>query len=162
VLQEEESVAATRLNRVAATDSSSCHTPASSRPPSRANSVDNVQYVTEEKELSHKSSKEAVEKRDGVCLFCWNTLSLEGAHIIAQKNVPMAYEETSIMVRAGLSQKHQVQNGLLLCKICHDQFDKLKLYVDVYDDKLVVKVVNETNDEMNLDFRSSINYFFPK
>jgi hypothetical protein len=50
---------------------------------------------------------------------------------------------------AGLTQKHQIQNGLLLCKICHSQFDKLKRYVDVVDDKLVVKVVNETNDETN-------------
>jgi hypothetical protein len=128
-------------------DSSSCHTPASSRPPSRANSVENVQYVTVEKELSHKDLKVAVEMRDGVCLFCWNRIECEGAHIIAQKNTPMAYNEVSIFTRAGLSQKHQVQNGLLLCKICHSQFDKLKRYVDADGDKLVVKVVNETNDE---------------
>jgi hypothetical protein len=128
-------------------DSSSCNTPASSRPPSRANSGDNVQFVTEEKEPSHKNLKEAVKKRDGVCLFCWDTLSLEGAHIIAQKNIPMAYDKSSLLQRAGLIQKHQVQNGLLLCNKCHDQFDKLKRYVDVVDDKLVIKVVNETNDE---------------
>jgi hypothetical protein len=39
-----------------------------------------------------------------------------------------------------------VENGLLLCNICHSQFDKLKRYVDIAGDKLVVKVVNETND----------------
>lgn len=59
----------------------------------------------------------------------------------------MTYDESSLLQRAGLTQKHQVQNGLLLCKICHSQFDKLKRYVDVVDDKLVVKVVNETNDK---------------
>jgi hypothetical protein len=127
-------------------DSSSCHTPASPRTPSRANSVDNVQCVTEEKVPSHKNLKEAVEKRDGVCLFCWDTLECEGAHIIAQKKISMAYDESSLLQRAGLIQKHQVQNGLLLCNKCHNQFDKLKRYVDVVDDKLVIKVVNETND----------------
>ncbi|OAJ45434.1 hypothetical protein BDEG_28574 [Batrachochytrium dendrobatidis JEL423] len=44
------------------------------------------------------------------------------------------------------AKKHQIQNGLLLCIKCHDQFGKLKQYVDVVDDKLVIKVINETND----------------
>jgi hypothetical protein len=65
---------------------------------------------------------------------------------IAQKNIPILYVETSLLLRAGLTQKHQVQNGLLFCLGCHDKFDKLKRYVDVVDDKLVVKVVNQTND----------------
>ena len=82
-------------------------------------------------------------KRDGVCLFCWNRIECEGAHILAQKEIPFRYYEASLFERAGLKQKHQVQNGLLLCSICHGQFDKLKRYVDVVDDKLVVKVVNE-------------------
>jgi hypothetical protein len=137
-------------------DTSSCHTPVSSNPPSRSNSAEDLDYVPEERELTHKDLKNAVEKRDGVCLFCWGRLSLEGAHIIAQKNISMVYDEPSLLLRAGLTQKHQVQNGVLLCKVCHDQFDQLHRYVDVVDDKLVVKVVNETNDEMNLDFRSSI------
>ncbi|KAL5032885.1 hypothetical protein RTP6_000921 [Batrachochytrium dendrobatidis] len=59
----------------------------------------------------------------------------------------MAYDEDSLFKRAGITQKHQVQNGLLLCRNCHSQFDLLKQYVDVADDKLVVKVINETNDE---------------
>ncbi|KAJ8324260.1 hypothetical protein O5D80_004929 [Batrachochytrium dendrobatidis] len=58
----------------------------------------------------------------------------------------MAYNEPSILLRSGLTQKHQIQNGLLLCIKCHDQFGKLKQYVDVVDDKLVIKVINETND----------------
>jgi hypothetical protein len=44
--------------------------------------------------------------------------------------------ESCILQRAGLTQKHQVQNGLLLCANCHDEL--LKQYVDVVDDKLVV------------------------
>ncbi|KAJ8326386.1 hypothetical protein O5D80_005140 [Batrachochytrium dendrobatidis] len=130
------------------TDSEICHTPfaVSSGTPSRTNSAEDLGGVPEEKELLHKDLKKAVVKRDGVCLFCWDTLECEGAHIIAQKNVPMAYDEDSLFIRAGITQKHQVQNGLLLCNKCHGQFDKLKRYVDVADDKLVVKVVNETND----------------
>ncbi|EGF82469.1 hypothetical protein BATDEDRAFT_86277 [Batrachochytrium dendrobatidis JAM81] len=127
-------------------DSSSCHTPVSSNPTSRTNSADDLDYVAKVSELQHKDLNKAVEKRDSVCLFCWDELSLQGTHIISQKNIGMAYNESSILQRAGLTQKHQIQNGLLLCIKCHDQFGKLKQYVDVVDDKLVIKVINETND----------------
>ncbi|KAJ1334528.1 hypothetical protein BSLG_007683 [Batrachochytrium salamandrivorans] len=140
------------------TDSESCHTPStvSSRTPSRSSSTEDLDYVSEEKELFHKDLKKAVVRRDGVCLFCWNRKPLKGSHIIAQKNIPMAYDEASLFVRARITQKHQVQNGLLLCGNCHDEFDLLKRYVDVADDKLVVKVVNETNDENDLDYKSAV------
>ncbi|EGF76353.1 hypothetical protein BATDEDRAFT_28539 [Batrachochytrium dendrobatidis JAM81] len=101
-------------------DSSSWHTPVSSNPTSRTNSADDLDYAAK--------------------------LSLQGAHIISQKNIGMAYNKPSILLRSGLTQKHQIQNGLLLCIKCHDQFGKLKQYVDVVDDKLVIKVINETND----------------
>jgi hypothetical protein len=84
-------------------------------------------------------------------------LECEGAHIIAQKNIPMSNEESSILQRAGLIQTHHVQNGLLLCQICHSQFDKLNRYVDVVDDKLVVKVVNETDDEHDVDYKRTVD-----
>ncbi|KAJ2987527.1 hypothetical protein HDV02_006080, partial [Globomyces sp. JEL0801] len=123
------------------TDSEGFHTPStlSSRTPSRKNSAEDFEYIPEEKELSHKDLKKTLVRRDGVCLFCWK-LKCEGAHIIAQKNFSMASDESSILQRAGLTQKHQVQNGLLLCRNCHSDFDILKQYVDVDDDKLVVKV----------------------
>ncbi|KAK6098740.1 hypothetical protein MT418_8436 [Batrachochytrium dendrobatidis] len=121
-------------------DSSSCHTPASSKTPSRTNSARNISNVPKESELSHRDLKNAVEKRDGACLFCWDKLSLQGAHI------GVAYNESPILLRAGLAQKHQIQNGLLLCINCHSRFGKLRQYVDVVDDKLVIKVINETND----------------
>ncbi|KAJ8327982.1 hypothetical protein O5D80_003368 [Batrachochytrium dendrobatidis] len=127
-------------------DSSSCHTPVSSNPTSRTNSADDPDYVAKVSELQHKDLNKVVEKRDGVYLFCWDKLSLQGAHIISQKNIEMAYNKPSILLRSGLTQKHQIQNGLLLCIKCHDQFGKLKQYVDVVDDKLVIKETNETND----------------
>ncbi|EGF78479.1 hypothetical protein BATDEDRAFT_26531 [Batrachochytrium dendrobatidis JAM81] len=127
-------------------DSSSWHTPVSSNPTSRTNSADDLDYVAKVSELQHKDLNKVVEKRDSVCLFCWNKLSLQGAHIISQKNIGMAYNEPSILLRSGLTQKHQIQNGLLLCIKCHSQFGKLRRYVDVVDDKLVIKVINETND----------------
>ena len=136
-------------------DTSTCHTPVSSNPPSRSNSAEDLDYVPEERELTHKDLKKAVEKRDGVCLFCWNRKPLKGCHIIAQKNIPMAYDEPSLLLRAGLTQKHQVQNGLLLCGNCHDEFDQLQRYVDVVDDKLVVKVVNYSvlrNDDKHMEW----------
>ena len=140
-------------------DSSSCHTPLSSNPPSRSNSAEDLDYVPEERELTHKDLKKAVEKRDGVCLFCWDKRQCHGAHIIAQKNIPVAYDEPSLLARAGLTQKHQVQNGLLLCIKCHSNFDKLKRYVDVVDDKLVVKVVNHSvlgNDDKHREWQRDV------
>ncbi len=110
--------------------------------------VEGLDYIPEKRELTHNDLKEAAMKRDGVCLFCWNNLECERAHIIAQKNnILINYDESSLFQRAGLIQKHQVQNGLLLCIKCHSQFDKLNQYVNVVDDKLVIKVVNQTNDE---------------
>ena len=120
-------------------DASSCHTPVSSKPPSRSSSAEDLDHVLEERELTHKDLKKTIEKRDGVCLFCWNRKPLKGCHIIAQR---MAYDEPSLQLRAGLIQKHQIENGLLLCGNCYDEFDQLQRYVDVVDDKLVVKVVN--------------------
>ena len=140
-------------------DSSSCHTPLSSNPPSRSNSAEDLDYVPEERELTHKDLKKAVEKRDGVCLFCWDKLQCHEAHIIAQKNIPVAYGEPSVLAGAGLEQKHQVQNGMLLCIKCHGEFDQLKRYVDVVDDKLVVKVVNYSvlrNDEKHRDWQRDV------
>ena len=107
---------------------SSCHTPeTTSSHPSRQNSAEDIDYIPEEgKELTHYHLKKAVVKRDGVCLFCWDRIECEGAHILAQKNIPFQYDESSLFERTGLKQKHQVQNGLLLCSKCHGQFDKLK------------------------------------
>jgi len=44
---------------------------------------------------------------------------------------------------------------MLLCIKCHGEFDQLKRYVDVVDDKLVVKVVNYSvlgNDDKHRDW----------
>ena len=111
-----------------------CHTPQTT---SKHNSVEDLDYVPEEeeKELTHKSLKKSVLKRDGVCLFCWNVRTLQVGHILAQKNIPFNYNEEALFSRAGLKQKHQVQNGLLLCSNCHIEFDALKRYVDVVDEK---------------------------
>ncbi|KAI8913695.1 hypothetical protein EDD86DRAFT_110573 [Gorgonomyces haynaldii] len=127
---------------------SSCHTPVGSRPGSAGSSGS---------EPTHKQMKKALEARDGVCLFCWNNLSLEASHIIARKNIPIAQDESSVLQRAGLQSKHQVQNGLLLCKICHDQFDLLHYYVDVVDDRLVLKIVNQTNDKNDPTFKYAVS-----
>ena len=82
----------------------SCNTP--SKDSSRPSSAKENDQDYPPKELSHKDLKQAVVKRDGVCLFCWDKLECEGAHIIAQKNIPIAHDEQNILTRAGLSQKH--------------------------------------------------------
>ncbi|KAJ3258858.1 hypothetical protein HK103_003240 [Boothiomyces macroporosus] len=131
-------------------DNESCHTPASSRP-SSAESItkepkeQSSKSTKEPQELTHTNLRDSVKKRDGVCLFCWNIKPLDGAHIISQK-IAVSNDENAILTRCGLQHKHQIQNGLLLCKNCHDSFDQLKSYVDEVDGRLVVKIVNEAND----------------
>jgi hypothetical protein len=70
-------------------DTSTCHTQLSSNPPSRSNSADDLDYVPEERELTHKDLKKAVEKRDGVCLFCWGNkfISKEFQHVLDKHDV---------------------------------------------------------------------------
>ena len=115
-----------------------CHTPT-------AYSTDDLQQNAEK---THCHLKKALVSRDEVCLFCWDFLENEAAHIIAQRNAAVENDERSVLRRVGLTDKHVIQNGLLLCIKCHSQFAKLKRYVDVVDDKLVVKVVEESNDKL--------------
>ena len=140
-------------------DSSSCHTPLSSTPSSRRNSAEDLDYVQEERELTHRDLKKAVEKRDRACLFCWEWQHCQGAHIIAQKTIPLASDNSSLLLQAGLTNKHCVQNGILLCIRCHADFDQLKRYVDVVDEKLVVKVVNYSllqNEDKHKNWERSV------
>ncbi|KAI8904111.1 hypothetical protein EDD86DRAFT_92156 [Gorgonomyces haynaldii] len=127
---------------------SSCHTPVGSRPGSAGSSGS---------EPTHRQMKKALEARDGVCLFCWDNLECEASHIVARKNVPFPQDEQCLLQRAGLQSKHQVQNGLYLCNKCHSQFDKLKRYVDVVDDRLVLKIVNQTNDKNDPTFKYAVS-----
>ncbi|KAI9332068.1 hypothetical protein BDR26DRAFT_824137, partial [Obelidium mucronatum] len=127
---------------------SECNTPIGSTAiSSRASSTEDLDYLPEDVVLTHASFKKAVTKRDGGCLFCWGRAAVEGCHIITQKNEVMEDDELALFQRAGMKQKHQVQNGLLLCKVCHDLFDNLKLYVDVAGEQLVLKVVNKDERE---------------
>ncbi|KAJ3411224.1 hypothetical protein HDV05_002568 [Chytridiales sp. JEL 0842] len=97
------------------------------------------------KEPFHSELRTAVRARDGVCLFCWNPESLETARIIAPKEnfTEISY---TVLQAAGFDHMNQVQNGLLLCANCRGQFDMLNIYVDVVNGKMVVKVINKTND----------------
>jgi hypothetical protein len=88
-----------------------------------------------------KLFRSALVERDLICLFCWESSQCEGAHIIARKNIAIQYEESSILALAGLTHIDKVENGLLLCRKCHDSFDKLEMYVDVVEERLILKAV---------------------
>ena len=102
----------------------------------------------------HTKLIKALLKRDKYCLFCWSSRPLRGAHII--KDIKMAYEPSSYLSRIGISDIHQVQNGLLLTENYQGEFDSLECYVDAINDKLVFKVVNATNDINNQDWIDEI------
>jgi hypothetical protein len=139
---------------------SNCHTPSSSRPPSRSNSVHEINDIRIQ-ELSHSQFKKSVGKRDCVCLFCWDNLECHAAHIVAQKVNPFDYDEQSIFQRVGLDSKHQVQNGMLLCSKCHGQFDKLKRYVDVVEEngdvKYVLKIVKGLRESDEVEWKDTVD-----
>jgi len=89
----------------------------------------------------HCLLKESLLEKDKGCLFCWKMLKrkLHAAHIIAQKEAGVFVDEKEILEKAGLTSKHQPQNGLLLCSDCHESFDYLLVYVDEIGDRLVIQ-----------------------
>jgi hypothetical protein len=103
------------------------NTPKTGSRPSSASKEDNKSYS------SNSSSSQfptLISNRDKVCLFCWGNLQLDGAYIIAKKNTGVDIDEDALLIRTGMDNKYVVQNGLLLCKVCHGEFDLLKRYVD--------------------------------
>ncbi|KAJ3006233.1 UNVERIFIED_CONTAM: hypothetical protein HDU68_004203 [Siphonaria sp. JEL0065] len=107
---------------------------------------------------THSKFRSALHKRDKVCLFCWGNLELDAAHLIAQKpSASLSLIIPDLLSRAGLDSVYRVQNGILLCKVCHGQFDKLRRYIDVVDDRFVAKVVNLTNDPHDHVWRSVVD-----
>ena len=113
------------------------------------------------KESEHIEFRDKILSRDKLCLFCWESDVdvLYNTHII--KYIPMAYESMSILTKAGLNDEHQGQNGILLCITCHHRFDYLFNYIDVVDDKFVVKVVHETGEpgKTHIDWERNIEFF---
>ncbi|KAJ3025556.1 UNVERIFIED_CONTAM: hypothetical protein HDU68_007002 [Siphonaria sp. JEL0065] len=106
---------------------------------------------------THANFRSALHKRDKVCLFCWGNEALDAAHLIAQK--PSASPSLIIpdlLHRASLDSVYRVQNGILLCAVCHRRFDDLRRYIDVVDNRLVAKVVNLTNDIQNEDYLDAV------
>jgi hypothetical protein len=106
------------------------------------------------KELSHSHLRKQLLKRDGGCLFCWQRHQRRGVHVVTHSDDlaggPSLFDQT------GIAQMHSVQNGLLLCGNCRYAFSSLSKYVDIVDQKMVVKVVNATNDEQNQQWKRSI------
>ncbi|KAJ3411222.1 hypothetical protein HDV05_002566 [Chytridiales sp. JEL 0842] len=94
----------------------------------------------------HSDLRTAVRARDGVCLFCWDSVTLQTARIIAPKENITEIRCNAVLQVAGLNDVNQTQNGLLLCSKCHGHFDMLNMCVDVVNGKMVVKVINRTND----------------
>ncbi|KAI9337788.1 hypothetical protein BDR26DRAFT_803924 [Obelidium mucronatum] len=109
--------------------------------------------------LKHADFKAALQARDKICLFCWGRIQLQASHLIAEKS-SIARITAQILSSAGLESVYQVQNGVLLCKNCHGEFDALRRYIDVNDDNhLIAKVVNLTNDPNDADVRSDLKGF---
>jgi hypothetical protein len=55
-------------------------------------------------------------------------------------------DESDALQRSNLQNMYQVQNGLLLSSECRGCFDNLRCYIDIIDNKMVFKYVNQTND----------------
>ena len=87
---------------------SSCDSsPVLSPSSSRVNSAEDISKF----EPTHRHFQKSVQKRDGVCLFCWEKEPLECSHIVAQKPKIVAIDELSTLERAGLYHKHQVRGN---------------------------------------------------
>jgi hypothetical protein len=60
--------------------------------------------------------------------------------LVSRKSIPLGYDEQSLLTRAGLILKQQVQNDILLCSGCHEGFDLLQCYFDRIDEKYILKM----------------------
>jgi 5-methylcytosine-specific restriction endonuclease McrA len=116
---------------------------------SRASSAasDHVSYS----DSSISKFSESLLARDKVCLFCWSPEKLQRAHIIAKKNTGIPMDEEELLQRAGLEHKNAVQNGLVLCMSCHDDFDLLESYVDPgprgVETKFVLNILDQSYND---------------
>ncbi|KAJ3373495.1 hypothetical protein HDU91_006896 [Kappamyces sp. JEL0680] len=110
-------------------------------------------------EREHAGLKRALVERDRVCVFCWREFDLHAAHIVAQTNLLFEPAGPLLFQQMGIDHRHRVQNGLLLCVMCFEHFEKLRYYVDDVDGKLVVRVVNRArapDDDEDRHWKSEI------
>ncbi|KAJ3002837.1 UNVERIFIED_CONTAM: hypothetical protein HDU68_005985 [Siphonaria sp. JEL0065] len=105
---------------------------------------------------THANFRSALHKRDEVCLFCWGNLALDAALIAQKPAASLSLIIPDLLSRGGLDSVYRVQNGILLCKVCHGQFDKLRRYIDVVDGRFVAKVVNMTNDANSQEYVNAV------
>ncbi|KAJ3330294.1 hypothetical protein HDU76_006011 [Blyttiomyces sp. JEL0837] len=108
-----------------------------------AHSALDLNLPTEASNLTHANFQKALHERDKVCLFCWGEEALHPAHLISQKKFD-SFELIirDLLGRAGMDSVYRVQNGVLLCAVCHSRFDNLKRYIDVVDGRYIAKVIN--------------------
>jgi hypothetical protein len=67
----------------------------------------------------------------------------------------MVAEDSNALVRVGLSDRHQEQNGLLICLPCYTNFEAFQMYfialssyIDVIGDSLHLKFARDIPDDM--------------
>ncbi|KAJ3061082.1 hypothetical protein HDU98_003011 [Podochytrium sp. JEL0797] len=102
-------------------------------------------------------SKQKMRSCTGVSLSEPDDIALDAVPILAQKGgAPTTPLIKDLFTRAGFDNLYSVQNGILLCKGCHANFDALRRYVDVADGHRVAKVVNVTNDPRNWEYVNAI------
>ncbi|KAI3656267.1 hypothetical protein MP638_002008 [Amoeboaphelidium occidentale] len=121
---------------------SSYRTVSSSRPSSRTNFRQDMNGE-HAPEITDSQFRHSVRERDLVCLFCWNDLECHAAHIVAKKDVPILYNQRSILQGVGLQSKNQ-----------------LKRYVDVVEEngnlKYVVKIVKGVRESDEADWDDAV------
>ncbi|KAJ3221010.1 hypothetical protein HDU81_010970 [Chytriomyces hyalinus] len=103
---------------------------------------------------THSSFEVALHERDKVCWFCWGPMALDTTLLIPRApstSTLLNRGYLALLNRAGLVSEYQVQNGVLLCISCHQEFECLRRYFDVVDGHLVAKIVNMTNDPEDRD-----------
>jgi protein-arginine kinase activator protein McsA len=102
----------------------------------------------ESTKICRRDFRNALEKRDLVCSFCWRGRHLYLTHIIGHRSKSLIPEDVrNIMEDTGIHSINQVQNGFLMCPNCNACFDSLDTYVDFVDMKFVVKQVNYANNQ---------------
>lgn len=76
----------------------------------------------------HGNFRERVLSRDTCCVFCGNTRTseLDAAHIFDVFRTDSVIEKNStFLFQYGIMNLYDTENGIILCRECHDVFDAL-------------------------------------
>lgn len=101
---------------------------------------------------SHRDFKDALLKRDGVCIVCWRPDRLLAVHIAVLRKEVTTELRKIISNKLEIDGGHTVRDGLLMCESCYCRFTALTLYIECIDGDYFVKCLDSYTNGIYFNF----------